>query len=76
MAEGPPFLTQAGFAPITEKIGFYNKVYALKFENDAEVIARIPHPVAGPPRYVVASEVATMDYLRTVLNLPVPRVLS
>jgi hypothetical protein len=59
-----------------KNIGFYNKIYSIEFENGAEVIARIPHPIAGPARYVVASEVATMDYLCTVLNLPVPRVLA
>ncbi|KDQ14840.1 hypothetical protein BOTBODRAFT_158856 [Botryobasidium botryosum FD-172 SS1] len=56
--------------------GYFNKVYLIGLDTGAEVIARIPHPIAGPPRYVIASEVATMDYLRTVLHLPVPRVLS
>ncbi|KAF9506675.1 hypothetical protein BS47DRAFT_1321719, partial [Hydnum rufescens UP504] len=56
--------------------GFYNKIYTLKFETGPEVIARVPHPIAGPPRYIIASEVATMDYLRNILDIPVPRVLA
>jgi len=51
-------------------------VYSVKFDNGTEVIARIPHPIAGPSRNVIASEVATMDFLRTVLGLPVLRVLA
>ncbi|KDQ11338.1 hypothetical protein BOTBODRAFT_35421 [Botryobasidium botryosum FD-172 SS1] len=56
--------------------GAYNKIFLLKFDNNAEAIVRIPNPIAGPPHYVTASEVATMDYVRTVLNIPVPRVLG
>ncbi|KDQ19234.1 hypothetical protein BOTBODRAFT_102584 [Botryobasidium botryosum FD-172 SS1] len=62
------------FTKIAE--GYFNKIYSIGLDTGAEVIARIPHPIAGPPRYVIASEVATMDYLRTVLHLLVPRVLS
>ncbi|OJJ43599.1 hypothetical protein ASPZODRAFT_136051 [Penicilliopsis zonata CBS 506.65] len=56
--------------------GLFNKVFSLHMENGKEVLARIPNPNAGHPRYVVASEVATLDFLRTVLDIPVPRVLS
>lgn len=40
------------------------------------VIAKIPHPNAGPRVLTTASEVATMDFARIVLDLPVPRVLA
>ncbi|KAH9217470.1 kinase-like domain-containing protein [Leptodontidium sp. 2 PMI_412] len=40
------------------------------------VIARIPNPNSGPPFKTTASEVATMDFARTVLGIPVPKVLS
>lgn len=43
--------------------GGFNKVFRLSFENGASVIARIPNPNAGPPRYTTASEVATMDFV-------------
>ncbi|KAF7166804.1 hypothetical protein CNMCM6106_002502 [Aspergillus hiratsukae] len=56
--------------------GLYNKVFSLEMENGREILARIPNPNAGHPQYVVASEVATLDFLRNVLNIPVPEVLS
>ncbi|OJJ67105.1 hypothetical protein ASPBRDRAFT_34417 [Aspergillus brasiliensis CBS 101740] len=56
--------------------GLYNKVFSLKMENGREILARIPNPNAGHPQRVVASEVATLDFLRNVLDIPVPRVLS
>lgn len=56
--------------------GGFNKVFTLRATNGHEVIARIPTPIAGPARYTTASEVATMDFLRTVLKLPVPEVFT
>ena len=61
---------------LTLLLGSYNKVFLLRLDNGREVIARVPCPVAGPPRIVTASEVATMQFLRDVLDTPVPRVLS
>ncbi len=43
--------------------GLYNKVLSLRMENGKEVLARIPNPNAGQPHYVVASEVATLDFV-------------
>ncbi|CAG7918334.1 unnamed protein product [Penicillium olsonii] len=48
--------------------GGFNKVFLLRAKNGREVIARIPTPVAGPPHYTTASEVATMDFLRSILK--------
>lgn len=61
-----------------EKIGEgnYNKAYRLVMQDDRKVIAKIPHPNAGPPMYTTASEVATMDFARIILDLPVPKVLD
>lgn len=56
--------------------GGFNKVFLLRAKNGREVVARIPTPVAGPPHYTTASEVATMDFLRDILKLPVPNVLA
>lgn len=56
-------------------IGSYSKVYVLEFDNHRSLIAKIPNKLI-PSFYTTASEVATMDYARTVLNLPVPRVLA
>lgn len=45
--------------------------------NDGQkVIVKIPHPNAGPSVLTTASEVATMEFVRTVLDIPVPRVLA
>ncbi|KAK2757898.1 hypothetical protein FQN54_004304 [Arachnomyces sp. PD_36] len=41
-----------------------------------EFIARVPNPNAGPPHFTIASEAATLEFLRTVLDLPVPKVYS
>ena len=56
--------------------GTFNRVFLLGFDTGAEVIARLPFPVVGSPHLVTASEVATMDFARTVLQIPVPRVLA
>ncbi|KAF2748369.1 hypothetical protein M011DRAFT_493763 [Sporormia fimetaria CBS 119925] len=61
-----------------EKIGEgnYNKAYRLTMGDGRKVIAKIPHPNAGPAGRTTSSEVAIMEYARSVLNLPVPRVLK
>lgn len=56
--------------------GGFNKIFLLTAEGGREVIARIPTPIAGPPFYTTASEVAAIDFLRNVLQLPVPRTLG
>ncbi len=45
-------------------------------QDGQKVVAKIPNPNAGPAEYTSASEVATMEYARTVLDLPVPKVLA
>ncbi|EAU34897.1 predicted protein [Aspergillus terreus NIH2624] len=69
---------QQEYCPDIAKLaeGGFNKVFLLRAKNGREVIARIPTPIAGPPHYTTASEVATMDFLRDVLKLPVPEVLE
>jgi hypothetical protein len=56
--------------------GNYNKPYRLEMEDGQKVIAKVPHPNAGPRILTTASEVATMEFVRTILNIPVPRVLA
>jgi hypothetical protein len=43
--------------------GLYNKMFFLKMENGREALGRIPNPNAGHPQLVVASEVATLDFV-------------
>ena len=57
-------------------IGCFNKIFNLKFDNGSELIAKIPYPLLSPRHLCTASEVATMDYARTVLKLPVPKVFA
>ncbi|KAL4802390.1 kinase-like domain-containing protein [Aspergillus unguis] len=56
--------------------GQYNKVFQLTMDDGREIIAKLPNPNAGRPHFTTASEVATMDFLRNVLNIPVPRVYA
>ncbi|KAI0104819.1 kinase-like domain-containing protein [Nemania sp. FL0031] len=56
--------------------GGFNKVFRLVMENGKAVIARIPNPNTGSPRWTTASEVATMDFALSILGLPVPKVLA
>ena len=56
--------------------GGFNKIFLLTMDDGYEVIARIPAPIAGPSHYMTASEVATMDFLRTHLDIPAPKVFG
>lgn len=46
--------------------GLNNKIFSLQMEDGQEILARIPNPTAGHPHYVVASEVATLDFVRAL----------
>jgi hypothetical protein len=46
--------------------GGFNKVFRLSMDNGAVVIARIPNPNVGQACRVIASEVATMDFVSLV----------
>ena len=61
-----------------EKIGEgnFNKALRLTMSCGRTIIAKLPHPNAGPAKLTTSSEVATMDYARSVLKLPVPKVLA
>ncbi|KAI8969898.1 hypothetical protein BD414DRAFT_427824 [Trametes punicea] len=58
---------------VQEGPSLHNRVFALKFNNGVEFIAKIPFPTIGPKHLCTASEVATLDFLRTKL-FPVPVV--
>ncbi|KAL3437833.1 phosphotransferase enzyme family protein [Aspergillus tetrazonus] len=48
----------------------------MSMDDGQEVIAKIPNPNAGVPHFTTASEVATMDFARKILDTPVPRVYA
>ncbi|DAA78663.1 TPA_exp: Uncharacterized protein A8136_2448 [Trichophyton benhamiae CBS 112371] len=54
--------------------GQNNKVFYLTMNDGREVVAKLPNPNAGRPRFITASEVATVEFLRKVLHFPVPKV--
>lgn len=54
--------------------GEYNRTFLLAFDNDVDLIAKVPFHVWGPKHYTTASEVATMDFLRTECGIPTPEV--
>ena len=56
--------------------GGFNQVFVLTMDDGYELIARIPTPIAGPPHYTTSSEVATMDFVRTRLGIPVLKVFA
>lgn len=49
--------------------GGFNKRFILTMDDGYGVIARIPTSITGPPHYTTASEVATMDFLRSQLAI-------
>ncbi|KAJ2912896.1 hypothetical protein MD484_g7518, partial [Candolleomyces efflorescens] len=53
--------------------GGFNRIFLITMHDGFQMIARIPYPVTEPKFYAVASEVATMAFLRAH-GLPVPEV--
>lgn len=53
--------------------GGFNRIFLITMHDGFQMIARIPYPVTEPHFYAVASEVATMAFLRAH-GLPVPKV--
>ncbi|KMU83196.1 hypothetical protein CIHG_00978 [Coccidioides immitis H538.4] len=54
--------------------GTFNKTFHLKMDNSSTAIARIPQPIAGPKYYTTASEITTIDFAHTVLQIPALQV--
>ncbi|KAK0268280.1 hypothetical protein LTS00_017612 [Friedmanniomyces endolithicus] len=55
--------------------GGFNRIFELAMRDGTKVIARLPYPIAQPGRLAVASEVATMDLIRSN-GVPVPKVFD
>ncbi|KAJ7628338.1 kinase-like domain-containing protein [Roridomyces roridus] len=53
--------------------GGFNRVFLITMHDGFQMIARIPYPVLVPKFHAIASEVATMGFLRAH-GLPVPKV--
>ncbi|KAH1668119.1 hypothetical protein KXV52_005667 [Aspergillus fumigatus] len=55
--------------------GGFNRLFQATFRDGKHVIARLPYPSTAPERYTVASEAATLDYLR-LHGFPTPEVYA
>ncbi|OQD76199.1 hypothetical protein PENDEC_c005G03900 [Penicillium decumbens] len=56
--------------------GMFNKALLMSMNNGREVVVKVPNPNAGVPHFTTASEVATMDFARKIIDAPAPRVYS
>ncbi|KAF8999017.1 protein kinase subdomain-containing protein PKL/CAK/Fmp29 [Hymenopellis radicata] len=59
------------FAKLAEGGG--NRIFLIAMRDGFQMVARIPYPIAVPKYHAVASEVATMAFLRSS-GLPVPEI--
>ena len=59
------------FAKLAE--GGFNRTFLITMLDGFQMVARIPYPATVPKYYAVASEVATMAFLRSS-GLPIPEV--
>ncbi|KAG9512399.1 hypothetical protein KCU85_g9805, partial [Aureobasidium melanogenum] len=55
--------------------GGFNRVFLFTMDDEQTLIARLPFSVAGPPRYVILSEVATIAYIKSKTSIPVPDIV-
>lgn len=55
--------------------GGFNRTFEIRMRDGFQVIARLPYPATVPKRYAIASEVATMDFVRRY-GIPVPEVFG
>lgn len=51
--------------------GNSNKVFVVTMEDGKQLIVKLPNPNSGPVHYTTASEVATMQFVRTSSPLAV-----
>jgi hypothetical protein len=55
--------------------GGFNRVFEVCMKDGTSVLARLPYPSTLPRRLAVASEVATMNFVRAH-GIPTPRILG
>jgi hypothetical protein len=55
--------------------GGFNRTFLITMRGGFQFVGRVPYPVTQPKRLVIASEVATIDFLRSH-GIPVPKVYS
>lgn len=72
-ASGHSISELESFTKLSE--GGYNRVFEATFSDGKCVLARLPYPSTVPEHYTVASEAATMNYLR-LHGFRIPEVYS
>ncbi|KAJ6155568.1 hypothetical protein N7470_006134 [Penicillium chermesinum] len=55
--------------------GGFNRSFLITMRDGSQLVARIPYPATEPKFLLVASEVATLDFLR-LHGIPVPKVFD
>ncbi|PVI03036.1 phosphotransferase family protein [Periconia macrospinosa] len=55
--------------------GGFNRTFLITMRDGFQFVGRVPYPMTAPRNLVVASEVATMDFLR-LHGIPVPHIYS
>ncbi|KAF2258095.1 hypothetical protein CC78DRAFT_587545 [Lojkania enalia] len=55
--------------------GGFNRVFDISMKDGSSILARLPYPSTLPRRLAVASEVATLAFVRSY-GIPTPRVLG
>ncbi|KAG5338932.1 hypothetical protein C0989_005566 [Termitomyces sp. Mn162] len=75
-------IAQALFRNPEEIVGFrklgeggLNRTFLVTFDTGPQLVARIPYPLMTPKAYTLASEVATMNFLRSK-GLPIPEIFA
>lgn len=53
--------------------GGFNRTFLITMRDGFQLVARIPYPMTVPKQLVIASEVATIDFLRSH-GMPVPKI--
>jgi hypothetical protein len=55
--------------------GGLNRTFLVTFDTGPQLVVRIPYPLLTPKTYALASEVATMNFLRSK-GLPIPKIFA
>ncbi|KJA13580.1 hypothetical protein HYPSUDRAFT_209415 [Hypholoma sublateritium FD-334 SS-4] len=55
--------------------GGLNRTFLVTFDSGPEIVARIPYSLLTPKTYTLASEAATMNFLRSK-GLPIPEIFA
>ncbi|KAF5863575.1 Phosphotransferase enzyme [Aspergillus alliaceus] len=75
-----PFFIFSGLIHVVKLLkyveGQFNKAFILTMSSGDEIVARLPYSNAGPAFYTITSEIATRNFLRDVLDIPIPRVYA